>query len=154
MVNSLSDLFTMDQSMTDLSSQMPNDESLYGYPRSSQQNYSLPTPMSSLLPSTNPSAIAEMSHSRVEPKIQTPPGSLKRKNSAVWIGASELRPGEGRLALALLIKYKPNPTIEEMESIARDTGYPLEFVIRSYCQNKSSGKDNDVFLTNNATVDP
>lgn len=59
-----------------------------------------------------------------------------------------------RLALTLLIKYKPNPTIIEMESIARDTGYSLEFVIHSYCQNKSSGKDNDVFFGNNATVDP
>lgn len=154
MVNGLSDHFTVDQSMTDLSSQTPNDDSLYGYPRSYQQGYSVPTPMSSLLSSTNPSAIAEMSHSRVEQKIQNPPGSLKRKSSAVWTGASEVRPGEGRLALALLIKYKPNPTINEMESIARDTGYPLEFVIHSYCQNKSSGKDNEVILSNNATVDP
>lgn len=154
MVNGLSALFTVDQSMTDLSSQTPNDDSLYGYPRSYQQDYSIPTPMSSLLSSTNPSAIADMSHSRVEQKIQNPPGGLKRKSSAVWTGASEVRPGEGRLALALLIKYKPNPTINEMESIARDTGYPLEFVIQSYFQNKSSGKDNDVFLSNNATVDP
>lgn len=154
MENSLTDLFTVDQSMTDLSSQTPNDDSLYGYPRSYQQDYSVPTPMSSLIPSTNPSAIAEISHSRVEQKIKNPPRGLKRKSSAVWTGASEVRPGEGRLALALLIKYKPNPTIEEMKSIARDTGYPLEFVIHSYCQNKSSGKDNNVFLSNHATVDP
>lgn len=154
MVNGLSALFTVDQSMTDLSSQTPNDDSLYGYPRSYQQDYSIPTPMSLLLLSPNPSAIADMSHSRVEQKIQNPPGGLKRKSSAVWTGASEVRPGEGSLALALLIKYKPNPTINEMESIARDTGYPLEFVIQSHFQNKSSGKDNDVFLSNNATVDP
>lgn len=83
MENCLSDLFTMDQSMTDLSSQTPNDESLYGYLRSYQQDYSVPTPMSSLLSSTNPSAIAEMSYLRGEQKIQNPPRGLKRKSSAV-----------------------------------------------------------------------
>lgn len=139
MGNGLSDLSTMDQSMTDLSSQTPNDDSLYGYPQRPQQDYSIPTPMSSLLPPTNPSAIAEMPQSHVEQKIQNPSGALKRKSSAVWTGV-EVRPGEGRWALALLIKYKPNPTIEEIISISRDTGCPLDSVIHSYCQNKSSGK--------------
>lgn len=139
--------------MSELSFQPPNDDSLYEYPRSYQQDCSVSTPISSQLPPTNPSAIAEMPHSRVEQKIQNPPGGLKRKRSAVWTGAG-VRPGEGRLALALLIKYRPNPSIEEMKSISRDTGYPLEFVIHSYCQNKSSGKANDVFLCNNATIDP
>lgn len=138
--------------MSELSSQPPNDDGLFEYPRSYQQDCSVPTPMSSLLPPTNPSAIAEMSPSHVEQKIQNPLRALKRKRSAAWTGAG-VRPGEGRLALALLIKYRPNPTIEEMKSMSRDTGYPLEFVIHSYCQNKSSGKANDVFLYNNATVD-
>ncbi len=138
--------------MSDLSSQPPNDDDLYEYPRSYQQDCSVPTPMSSLLPPTNPSAIAEMSPWRGEQKVQNPPRGSKRKRSAAWPGAG-VRPGEGRLALTLLIKYKPNPTIEEMKSISHDTGYPLEFVIHSYCQNKSSGKANDVLLYNNATVD-
>lgn len=138
--------------MSELSSQPSNDDGLHEYPRSYQQDCSVPTPMPSLLPPTNPSVITEMSPSRVEQKIQNPPRGSKRKRSAAWPDAG-VRPGEGRLALDLLIKYRPNPTIEEMKSISHDTGYPLEFVIHSYCENKSSGKANDVLLYNNATVD-
>lgn len=53
--NSHHDLSTMDQGSSELSSELQTD-SLYGYPRSSQQDFSASfeqTPMSSLLPSTN-----------------------------------------------------------------------------------------------------
>lgn len=138
--------------MAELSSQTLNDDGLYEYLRSYQQDRSVPTPMSLLLPPTNPSAIPDMSPSRVEQTIQNPPRGSKRKRSAAWPDDG-VRPGEGRLALTLLIKYRPNPTIEEMKSISHDTGYPLEFVIHSYCENKNPGKANDVLLHNNATVD-
>ena len=150
--NFQSDLSTMDQEMSELSSKQRND-GLFGYPRSYEQNFSGPylTPMSSLLPSTNPSASVDISQSQVEPKSHAPPGGSKRKRSALWT-SEEVRPIEGRSVLALLFKYMPMPTREDMKNISNDTGYPYEFVIDSYYQNKNSGRANGVFLGNNAAT--
>lgn len=147
-----SDLSTMDQESSELSSEL--NDGLYGYTRSYQQDFSGPfeqTPMSSMLPSTNPSAIVDVSHSQVETKSHTPLEDAKRKRSAVW-ASEEVRPIEGKLVLALLFKYMPKPTVEDMENISNDTGYPLEFVIDSYRQNRNSGRASDIILSNNATV--
>ena len=108
--------------------------------------------MSSLLPSTNPLAIVDISHSQVEPKSHTLPGDSKHKRSALWT-SEEVRHIEGRSVLALPFKYMPKPTMEDMENISNDTGCPFEFVIDSYCKNKNSGRANVIFLGNNAIVD-
>ena len=85
-------------------------------------------------------------------QISFPPEIKAGSNKRLWT-SEEVRHIEGRSVLALPFKYMPKLTMEDMENISNDTGYPFEFVIDSYCKNKNSGRANVIFFGNNAIVD-
>lgn len=135
------ELNTLDQSILEPASLLLNDS---GVTEESSNN---PDGQLDLQPDMSTFSNLGQSEAVTDLRPSPLPHTSKRSTGSLTINDEHAKLIDGQEVLRLLFKYISKPTMEDIENIAKDTGYFFEFVIDSYCHYRKSARTD--WLTSN-----